>query len=77
MSRNIIAIYALRGSNIAYQARFETLIYGKNTFKYYDTNLWKLLPNEIKDSADILFNKSFIMTWEDPKFQCNMCNIFF
>ncbi len=34
-----------------------------------------MLPNEIKETSDILSFKSLIMTWEGPKCQCNMCNI--
>ncbi len=38
--------------------------------------MWNLLTNETKETADILSFKSLIMTWEGPKCQCNMCNIF-
>ncbi len=67
--------YSLRNSNFIYQPKFEKVTYGKNTFKYYVVHIWNLLPNEIKEAADILSFKSFIMTWEGPKCQCNMCNI--
>ncbi len=67
--------YSLRDSNIIYQPKFEKVTYGKNTFKYYGAHIWNLLPNEIKEIADILFFKSLIMTWKGPKCQCNMCNI--
>ncbi len=39
--------YALRDSNIIYQPKFEKVT-DKNTFKYYSSYIWKLLPNEIK-----------------------------
>ncbi len=68
--------YSLRDSNIIYQPKFEKVTYGKNTFKYCSAHIWNLLPNEIKETADILSFKSLIMTWEGPKCQCNnMCNI--
>ncbi len=45
--------------------------------KYYGSHIWNLVPDEIKETADILYSfKSLIMTWEDPKCQRNMCNIF-
>ncbi len=49
--------YSLRDSNIIYQPTFEKVTYGKNTFKYYGAHIWNLLPNEIKETADILFLK--------------------
>ncbi len=66
---------SLRDSNIIYQPKFEKVTYCKNTFKYYDAHIWIFLPNEIKETADILSLKSLIMTWKGPKCQCNMCNI--
>ncbi len=46
-----------------------------HTLKYYGAYIWNLLPNEIKETADILSFKSLIMTWEGSKCHCNMCNI--
>ncbi len=62
-------------SNIIYLHKFEKVANIKNVFKYYGTHIWNLLPNEIKETADILSLKSLIMTWEGTKCQCNMCNI--
>ncbi len=44
-------------------------------FKYYGAHIWNLLPNESKETADIVSFKSLIMTWEGPKCHSNMCNI--
>ncbi len=46
-----------------------------NTNTNNNQNIWNLLPNEIKETADISSFKSLIMTWESPKCQSNMCNI--
>ncbi len=73
---NVIELkYCIRDSNIIYQSKFEKVTYSNNTFKYYCSHIWNLLPNEIKDAADIWSSKSLIKTWEGPKCQCNMCNI--
>ncbi len=48
---------APRDSNIIYQTKFEKVRYGKNIFKYYDSHIWNLLWNEIKESADIYLLK--------------------
>ncbi len=37
--------YSIRDSNIIDQPRFEKVTYGKNTFKYYGSHIWNLLPN--------------------------------
>ncbi len=56
-----------RDSIIIYQPTFEKVTYDKNTFKYYGSHIWNLLPNKIKETAHILSFKSLIMTWEGPK----------
>ncbi len=54
--------YSQSDSNIIYQPKFANVTYGKNTFKYYGSHIWNLLPNEINETADILSFKSLIMT---------------
>ncbi len=54
--------YSPRDSNIICQLMFENVATGKNTFKYYGSHIWNLLPNEINEAADILSFKSLIVT---------------
>ncbi len=67
--------YSLKDSNIIYRPKFEKITYDKNTFKWYGSHVWNLLPNEIKETAVILSFKNLIMTWYGPKCECNMCNL--
>ena len=66
--------YNLRDANVLSQPKFNKITYGKNTFKYYGSHVWNLLPNEVKLCTDIESFKSLLKTWEGPKCQCNMCN---
>ncbi len=50
-------------------------MYGKNTFKYYGSHLWNLLPNDIKKCMDLDTFKTLIMSWDGPMCQCNLCNV--
>ncbi len=59
---HIITSNILWDLNIIYQPKFEKVTYGKNTFKYYGSHIWNLLPNEIKETAEILSFKSLIIT---------------
>ncbi len=38
-------LYDLRDSHILYQPIFKKITCGRNTFKYYGSHTWNLLPN--------------------------------
>ncbi len=40
--------YNLRDSSLMYLPSFNKIMYEKNTFKYYGSHLWNLLPTDIK-----------------------------
>ncbi len=46
--------YVLRDSNSIYQTVLENVTYPSNTLQYYGKHTRNLLPNEIKESVDIL-----------------------
>ncbi len=41
--------YNLRDSSLMYLPSFNKIMYGQNTFKYYGSHLWNLLPTDIKN----------------------------
>ncbi len=51
--------YDLRNSNILFQPKFSKITYVK-IIKYYGAHIWKLLPNDIKNSTTIDNFKLFI-----------------
>ncbi len=65
----------LRDSCLMYLLSFNKIIYGKNTFKYYGSLLWNLLPNDIKKCMDLDTVKTLIMSWDGPRCQCNLCDV--
>ena len=66
--------YGLRDEVILNQPKFHKLSYGRNTFKYYGSHIWNLLPNEAKLSTNIESFKHLIKIWDGPKCQCTMCD---
>ncbi len=67
--------YNIRDSSLMYLPSFNKLMYGKNTFKYYGSHLWNLLPTDIKKCMDLNTFKTLIMSWDWPRCQCNLCNV--
>ncbi len=60
---------------VMYLPSFNKIMYGKNTFKYYGSHLWNLLPNDIKKRIDQDTFKTLIMSCDGPRCQCNLCNV--
>ena len=68
--------YQLRDSHSVFQPKFKGMTYGKHTFAYYGSHIWNALPNQVKECTDLVSFKSLLKTWEGPKCQCNMCDVF-
>ena len=67
--------YELRDGNLLIQPKFKKVTYGRNSFKYYGSHIWNLLPNEIKNSTDVEDFKTLIKAWDGPTCQCAMCTL--
>ncbi len=57
----------LRDSSLMYLPSFNKIMYEKNTFKYYSSHLWNLLPADIKKCMDLDTFKTLIMSWDGPR----------
>ena len=68
--------YEFRDESKLILPKFNTVRYGKNTFTYYGAHIWNLVPGSFKKTADINVFKSLLKTWEGPKCQCNLCDVF-
>ncbi len=55
-------LFNLRDSSLTYLPSFTKIMYRKNTFKYYGSYLWNLLPNYIKKCMDLDTFKILIMS---------------
>lgn len=66
--------YDLRDQNILIQPKFNKITYGKNTFSYYGSHLWNLLPNNLKLCTSLDDFKTMLKSWEGPNCQCTLCN---
>ena len=52
---------------------FNTVRYGKNTFKYHGAHLYNLLPAHIKVTEYSTFKK-MLNSWDGPQCQCSLCS---
>jgi hypothetical protein len=55
---------------------FNTKTYGKKCFMYYGAHLWNHVPAGFKNAASLDIFKNFIKTWEGPRCQCSLCNLY-
>ncbi len=67
--------YDLRDSNLLAQPKFKKIRYGKNSFTYFGSHIWNLLPNKIKSCTTIDDFKILIKAWEGPNCQCSICKL--
>ena len=67
--------YDFRDDNKLVLPHFNTLTYGRNTFKYYGPHIWNILPANYKLATDMNAFKRLLKTWEGPRCQCNLCDV--
>ncbi len=67
--------YQPRDNHTVYKLKFKCITYGKRTFAYYGSHIWDALPNQVKESTDIISFKSLLKTWEGPN--CNAICVMF
>ncbi len=68
--------YDWRDSNILCQPKINKITYDKKTFSYYETHIWNLLLNNVKQSTLFDNFKATLEAWQGPKCQCSICNVF-
>ena len=52
---------------------FNKIRYGRNTFSFYGSHLWNMLPCDVKGAVSIDVFKRLIKSWEGPKCNCTAC----
>ncbi len=68
--------YQLRDNHTVHLPKFKGITYIKHTFAYYvSRHIWNALPNQVKESNDIINFKSLLKTQEGPNCQCTMCDV--
>ena len=55
--------YDIRDNDLFEIPRFESITYGKKSFRYYGAKLWANLPKEIKEKASLISFKSALTSW--------------
>ena len=67
--------YNVRNFKTLQQPKYKTIKYGFNSFRYHGAMLWNLLDNEFKKSVTVKDFKNMISKWQEPKCNCNNCNM--
>jgi len=68
-------IYGMRDQNRLVIPKFNKHQYGKQTFSYYGSHIWNILPNDLKKCVDLKMFKELLSKWEGPRCSCNLCSI--
>ena len=67
--------YDLRDNSKLIIPDFNTIRFGKKSFRYYGSHLWNHVPSEFKAATSIFTFKKLIKTWNGPNCQCNLCSV--
>ena len=67
--------YDMRDKSILHMPNFNTVRYGKKSFRYYGSHIWNHLPAEYKAAKSKRMFKNLLKLWAGPNCQCNLCNV--
>ena len=65
--------YSLRRNEKLYVPSYNTVKYGKNSFRHTGPQLWNQLSNDVKMSKDLTEFKTKIKDWKGPECKCGFC----
>lgn len=65
--------YSLRDSCKMIIPKYNTITYGKNSFKYRGAQLWNEIPTDAKSAKHLDVFKECINQWSGPKCSCGSC----
>ena len=68
--------YSIRNHDKFTLPNFDTITFGRKSFKYYGAKLWNNLPIEIKDSVSLSNFKTAITTWLENLENLNSIDFF-
>ena len=68
--------YELRGNNFFKRRRVKSVRYETELVLFLAPKIWKILPNEIKDSDTFQIFKANIKKWIPAECPCRLCKIY-
>ena len=68
--------YELRGNNFLERRRVKSVRYGTKFISSLAPKIWKILPNEIKDSDILQTFKMKLKKWVPAECPCRLCKIY-
>ena len=66
----------LRSHSEFARPNINTVHYGKDSLKYFGSHIWDLIPQDIKEAANLYIFKSKIRNWAPEKYPCRLCQVF-
>jgi hypothetical protein len=68
-------MYSSSRIKVLEQPKYNTVKYGKMSFKYQGAKVWNMLSNDLKQAIDITEFKRILVKWNGPECNCSMCNL--
>jgi hypothetical protein len=68
-------MYSSRRIKVLEQPKYNTVKYGKMSFKYQGAKVWNMLSNDFKQAIDITEFKQILVKWNGPECNCSMCSL--
>ena len=65
--------YNTRKECLLIQPKYNSVKYGRNSFKYQGSKLWNSLSNDGNNCEDIKSFKNFLLKWKGPECECANC----
>ena len=67
--------FGLRDESKVIMPKFNEIKYGRNTFSYYGSHIWNLLPFNVKSAVSLTVLKKLLMSWDGPNCSCSSCYV--
>ena len=67
--------YDMRDKSRLVQPKVNSTSYGLESFKYYGSHIWNLLPMHIKSAMSLPEFKELLTTWSGPTCKCSLCTV--
>ena len=67
--------YDMRDKSRLVQPKVNSTLYGLESFQYYGSHIWNLLPMHIKSAISLPEFKELLITWSRPTCKYSLCTV--
>ena len=75
MIKKHVTKYEMHNVNMLMLPNYNTVKYGKNTFKYFNASIWNKLPNKLRAECNFKTFKNILSEWNGPNCFCSYCQL--